>query len=156
MYLCNVIAKVSCVRHNQASLILLSLALPLHCICKGSECSAVGSALRSGRRGRAFESPHSDRKGEPNRLPFSVGMRLKPPFSLLRKRGHFVPLAALRDRGLTRNLVRSNTFEPNRLPFSVGMRLKPPFISGICCRRSGPVCGRPWRLGVGCSLSCRN
>ena len=28
-----------------------------------SECSAVGSALRSGRRGRAFESPHSDRKG---------------------------------------------------------------------------------------------
>ena len=26
-----------------------------------SECSAVGSALRSGRRGRAFESPHSDR-----------------------------------------------------------------------------------------------
>ena len=29
---------------------------------KQSECSAVGSALRSGRRGRAFESPHSDRK----------------------------------------------------------------------------------------------
>ena len=27
-----------------------------------SECSAVGSALRSGRRGRAFESPHSDSK----------------------------------------------------------------------------------------------
>ena len=27
-----------------------------------SECSAVGSALRSGRRGRAFESPHSDKK----------------------------------------------------------------------------------------------
>ena len=27
-----------------------------------SECSAVGSALRSGRRGRAFESPHSDRE----------------------------------------------------------------------------------------------
>ena len=27
---------------------------------KQSECSAVGSALRSGRRGRAFESPHSD------------------------------------------------------------------------------------------------
>ena len=25
-----------------------------------AECSAVGSALRSGRRGRAFESPHSD------------------------------------------------------------------------------------------------
>ena len=25
-----------------------------------TECSAVGSALRSGRRGRAFESPHSD------------------------------------------------------------------------------------------------
>ena len=29
-----------------------------------SECSAVGSALRSGRRGRAFESPHSDRKSQ--------------------------------------------------------------------------------------------
>ena len=27
---------------------------------EASECSAVGSALRSGRRGRAFESPHSD------------------------------------------------------------------------------------------------
>ena len=27
-----------------------------------TECSAVGSALRSGRRGRAFESPHSDTK----------------------------------------------------------------------------------------------
>ena len=27
---------------------------------KMAECSAVGSALRSGRRGRAFESPHSD------------------------------------------------------------------------------------------------
>ena len=27
-----------------------------------AECSAVGSALRSGRRGRAFESPHSDFK----------------------------------------------------------------------------------------------
>ena len=32
-----------------------------------SECSAVGSALRSGRRGRAFESPHSDRS-HPNNL----------------------------------------------------------------------------------------
>ena len=30
---------------------------------KQSECSAVGSALRSGRRGRAFESPHSDTQG---------------------------------------------------------------------------------------------
>ena len=29
-----------------------------------SECSAVGSALRSGRRGRAFESPHSDLRTE--------------------------------------------------------------------------------------------
>ena len=28
-----------------------------------SESSAVGSALRSGRRGRAFESPLSDSKG---------------------------------------------------------------------------------------------
>ena len=28
-----------------------------------TECSAVGSALRSGRRGRAFESPHSDTQG---------------------------------------------------------------------------------------------
>ena len=41
---------------------------------KQSECSAVGSALRSGRRGRAFESPHSDKiKGnflEYSKLPF--------------------------------------------------------------------------------------
>ena len=36
---------------------------------KGTECSAVGSALRSGRRGRAFESPHSDKSD--NRI-FSV------------------------------------------------------------------------------------
>ena len=28
-----------------------------------SGCSAVGSALRSGRRGRAFESPHPDNSG---------------------------------------------------------------------------------------------
>ena len=27
-----------------------------------SGCSAVGSALRSGRRGRAFESPHPDKE----------------------------------------------------------------------------------------------
>ena len=31
-------------------------------LLKQSECSAVGSALRSGRRGRAFESPHSDKE----------------------------------------------------------------------------------------------
>ena len=33
-------------------------------------CSAVGSALRSGRRGRAFESPHPDRSltGHPVKL----------------------------------------------------------------------------------------
>ena len=43
-------------------------------LLKQSECSAVGSALRSGRRGRAFESPHSDKaKGnflEYSKLPF--------------------------------------------------------------------------------------
>ena len=33
----------------------------LHYLCTAkSGCSAVGSALRSGRRGRAFESPHPD------------------------------------------------------------------------------------------------
>ena len=41
-----------------------------------TECSAVGSALRSGRRGRAFESPHSDKvKGsflEYSKLPFII------------------------------------------------------------------------------------
>ena len=40
-----------------------------------AECSAVGSALRSGRRGRAFESPHSDKiKGsflDYSKLPFN-------------------------------------------------------------------------------------
>ena len=35
--------------------------VPLSPILK-SGCSAVGSALRSGRRGRAFESPHPDTK----------------------------------------------------------------------------------------------
>ena len=29
-------------------------------------CSAVGSALRSGRRGRAFESPHPDQSTNSN------------------------------------------------------------------------------------------
>ena len=45
-------------------------ALPLHCLIGQSECSAVGSALRSGRRGRAFESPHSDRETEVAKLQF--------------------------------------------------------------------------------------
>ena len=36
------------------------IAVPLHPISPESGCSAVGSALRSGRRGRAFESPHPD------------------------------------------------------------------------------------------------
>ena len=35
---------------------------------KVSECSAVGSALRSGRRGRAFESPHSDRRRQTSKI----------------------------------------------------------------------------------------
>ena len=34
-------------------------------------CSAVGSALRSGRRGRAFESPHPDQKPR-KELDFSL------------------------------------------------------------------------------------
>ena len=34
--------------------------VPLHPQNKCTGCSAVGSALRSGRRGRAFESPHPD------------------------------------------------------------------------------------------------
>ena len=33
-----------------------------------TECSAVGSALRSGRRGRAFESPHSDRRRQTSKI----------------------------------------------------------------------------------------
>ena len=37
-----------------------------------SECSAVGSALRSGRRGRAFESPHSDKKTIQNEWSFFI------------------------------------------------------------------------------------
>ena len=35
----------------------------IHTFAAQSESSAVGSALRSGRRGRAFESPLSDRAG---------------------------------------------------------------------------------------------
>ena len=41
------------------------IGLPLHRQTTRSECSAVGSALRSGRRGRAFESPHSDQEQKP-------------------------------------------------------------------------------------------
>ena len=37
-----------------------------------SECSAVGSALRSGRRGRAFESPHSDRRAADDSISFAA------------------------------------------------------------------------------------
>ncbi len=37
-----------------------SIFLLYLCVINVTECSAVGSALRSGRRGRAFESPHSD------------------------------------------------------------------------------------------------
>lgn len=36
--------------------------LPLQSFCKKSGCSTVGSALRSGRRGRWFESGHPDNK----------------------------------------------------------------------------------------------
>ena len=39
---------------------------------KQSECSAVGSALRSGRRGRAFESPHSDRRAADDSISFAA------------------------------------------------------------------------------------
>ena len=48
---------------------------------EASECSAVGSALRSGRRGRAFESPHSDtQKHKPlDSSGFFVLMPLKRP-----------------------------------------------------------------------------
>ena len=41
-------------------LIIQKKCVPLHAILEKSGCSAVGSALRSGRRGRAFESPHPD------------------------------------------------------------------------------------------------
>ena len=40
----------------------ISLESAYLCTRKTAESSAVGSALRSGRRGRAFESPLSDRK----------------------------------------------------------------------------------------------
>ena len=49
---------------------LLQFLLRIKKICylcirkKQSGCSAVGSALRSGRRGRAFESPHPDKKSD--------------------------------------------------------------------------------------------
>ena len=43
-----------------------------HHFLKQSECSAVGSALRSGRRGRAFESPHSDRRAADDSISFAA------------------------------------------------------------------------------------
>ena len=42
-----------------------------------------------------------------------------PPFSLLRKRAPYSRLAALRVRGLTRNLVRANTFTACFLLFMI-------------------------------------
>ena len=44
-------------------------------LCLVSGCSAVGSALRSGRRGRAFESPHPD-SGATNRKILFVAFYL--------------------------------------------------------------------------------
>lgn len=44
-----------------------------------TECSAVGSALRSGRRGRAFESPHSDTvKDKPLIISGFLFLEIKP------------------------------------------------------------------------------
>ena len=51
---------------------------------KVTECSAVGSALRSGRRGRAFESPHSDTAKKSNAAEFLPRFLLSP--TLLRRR----------------------------------------------------------------------
>ena len=57
-------------------LLVLKICLPLQRKRKKqtfqSECSAVGSALRSGRRGRAFESPHSDRRAADDSISFAA------------------------------------------------------------------------------------
>ena len=57
---------------------------------KASGCSAVGSALRSGRRGRAFESPHPDKKARNGAIRFS-------PFYL------FCPLRISKVKGQSEN-----------------------------------------------------
>ena len=58
-------AKVGDFCHNSKFLLKKlhesrKFAVSLHTLSSRSGCSAVGSALRSGRRGRAFESPHPD------------------------------------------------------------------------------------------------
>ena len=47
------------------------------CSLKTAGCSAVGSALRSGRRGRKFESSHPDQHNSAL-MPGEVGEWLKP------------------------------------------------------------------------------
>ena len=51
-----------------------------------SGCSAVGSALRSGRRGRAFESPHPDQKRRQVRFSPAVFFYFSEIWSVLRLR----------------------------------------------------------------------
>ena len=73
-----------------------------------SGCSAVGSALRSGRRGRAFESPHPDKSKQKGLIvnPFFVENKFfalpRSPFRHQNKRraeAHHkgLPLYALQD-----------------------------------------------------------
>ena len=81
-----------------------------------TECSAVGSALRSGRRGRAFESPHSDTTKEScMQLSFVI---VYIPFKNMWRLGFYLPSLSIK----------------NHLPSS---------LTQICCLASilrGSVC----------------
>ena len=59
------LAKIGVIHKNKAANLKSGLQVyinKLACFLSGTGCSAVGSALRSGRRGRSFESSHPDQK----------------------------------------------------------------------------------------------
>ena len=80
LYLCITVTRLKTGAFLKCHFLLMFYYLACFCNVKivlyRTECSAVGSALRSGRRGRAFESPHSD-QGD-NRI-----FRLSFSFSLI-------------------------------------------------------------------------
>ena len=75
-----------CIKEEKIICKLFCSSLNFHYLCtrfRQSGCSAVGSALRSGRRGRAFESPHPDQKKRCENISFLLFIWLLFRFFLL-------------------------------------------------------------------------
>ena len=75
-----------CIKEEKIICKLFCSSLNFHYLCtrfRQSGCSAVGSALRSGRRGRAFESPHPDQKKRCENVSFLHYIWLSSRFFLL-------------------------------------------------------------------------